>query len=79
MRSASTRSMLFVTLFLFSSTTTFWVLKLIASGEEYQVVLINNPEMPLIQKIMMYREMSKEMALAIDWLTSFSVRPTLSY
>ena len=71
--------MLFATLFLFTSTTTFWVLTLVDNGKQYQAVLIDHPEIPLGQKFMMANELDVGLRVATDWLASFSVRSVLSY
>jgi hypothetical protein len=68
--------MLFGTLLLFASTTTFWVLGLVCDGKDYDVVLIDHPEMTLAQRFSMVNNLRilVDFSIANDWLVPFNVR-----
>jgi hypothetical protein len=69
--------MLFVTLFLFASITTFWVLTLVNNEKQYQVILIDNLEIPLGKRVVKLNELNRGLLMALDWLGSFTVRSVL--
>ena len=75
-RSIFARFTLFGTLLLFVSTTTFWVLALVCEGKNYDVVLIDYPEMPLAQRFSMVNNLRirVDVSIANDWLVPFNVR-----